>query len=204
MKNALIVLALVLAGFACSKRAEVIQPAACSATQLAYGVEVTCPGDTPVTIEDGAPGENASPCTVESVEGGAQINCPNTSAFITNGATGLMGEAGASCTVITVGTSDVAPNGGAEITCGSTSALILNGTNGTNATSVTPVQFCPGVTTYANEFNELGFCISGSLYAVYSENDGFLSEIPPGNYSSDGINASCTFTVEANCVITNN
>jgi hypothetical protein len=42
------------------------------------------------------------------------------------------------------------------------------------------------------------------MYGVYSDNGGFLSELPPGEYSSDGINASCSFTIGANCSVTQN
>lgn len=70
------------------------------------------------------------------------------------------------------------------------------GIPGAPGSSVTTVQFCPGVTpTYPSTFPEYGICIEGKLYAVYSTNDGFLAEIPDGTYSSDGVNASCTFTV---------
>jgi len=79
----------------------------------------------------------------------------------------------------------------------------LNGTNGTPGTQVDIVQFCPGSTNYASEFNEVGYCINGQIYAVYSANDGFLSLIPPGTYSSNGINSSCSFVVGPNCEVTN-
>jgi hypothetical protein len=89
------------------------------------------------------------------------------------------------------------------ITCGNgTGSLILNGSNGSPGTVVAPVQFCPGTTTYPSTFSEIGFCINGNIYAVYSANDGFLTEVVPGYYSSDGINSSCNFTVGANCLIT--
>jgi hypothetical protein len=76
-----------------------------------------------------------------------------------------------------------------------------NGTNGTNATPVTFVKFCPGVTVYPSKFVEGGFCINGSIYATYSANGGFTSEMPPGMYGSSGINASCNFTIGLNCTI---
>lgn len=77
----------------------------------------------------------------------------------------------------------------------------INGTNGVDATPVTVVQLCPGVTTYPSVFSEVAFCIQGKLYATYSAHDGFSTEIPPGAYSSNGINSSCTFTVQLNCVV---
>ena len=128
------------------------------------------------------------------------------------GPQGVPGQNGTNCTVETVSASSVAPNGGSLISCSDgTSSLVLNGTNGTNGsngtngtngTVVSPIQFCPGITpSYPSSFPEVGFCIGGNLYAVYSANDGFLSEITPGTYSSNGINASCTFKVLANCVV---
>ena len=78
-----------------------------------------------------------------------------------------------------------------------------SGANGSPGTVIAPIQFCQGITpSYPSTFPESGFCIDGNIYAVYSANDGFLSIIPPGTYSSDGINASCTFTVTSNCGVT--
>ncbi len=77
------------------------------------------------------------------------------------------------------------------------------GSNGTDGSTVTPTQLCENpVTTYPSTFAEIAFCIDGTLYAVYSANGGFLVPLLNGNYSSDGINASCDFTVTG-CVITN-
>lgn len=121
------------------------------------------------------------------------------------GPQGAQGPPGNSngCTVLNVVVSAPAPNGGTMIRCtDGTSSLILNGSNGAAGTLVSPVQFCPGSTSYPNEFNEIGFCIDKNLYAVYSKNDGFLVFVPPGNYSSNGINSSCNFTVNLNCIIT--
>jgi hypothetical protein len=118
------------------------------------------------------------------------------------GSQGPPGPHGSGCSVQTVSVSSVAPNGGALIQCqDGTSSLILNGTVGVPGTVIAPIQFCPGVTTYPSQFNEVGFCISNNLYAVYSANDGFLSYIPPGYYSSNAINSTCNFYVNANCVI---
>jgi len=133
------------------------------------------------------------------------------------GPTGLAGLNGTGCTVTTVQANNAAPNGGSLISCtDGTQSLVLNGevgpTGNTGAvgpagspgTIVTPIQFCPGTSSYPNEFNEVGFCINGNIWAVYSANGGFLTEVLPGTWSSDGINASCTFTVEPGCVISNN
>lgn len=102
------------------------------------------------------------------------------------------------CSVTKVDPCSAAPEGGSLIKCpDGTQSLVVNGTQ------VVPVQFCLATTTYPSTFSEVGFCIDGSLYAVYSTNSGFMTEIPPGTYSSDGVNSSCTFTVSANCKVSN-
>jgi hypothetical protein len=76
------------------------------------------------------------------------------------------------------------------------------GDPGVNATPTTPIQLCGACHgAYPNVFPESGLCINNQLYGVYSANGGFLSLLPPGTYSSDGINCSCTFTIQANCVV---
>lgn len=75
------------------------------------------------------------------------------------------------------------------------------GTNGTDSTPVTVVQFCPGTPSYPSTFPEVGICLAGSIYAVYSANDGFLTLIPPGQYNSNAVGSACTFTVLENCQI---
>src|ERR1700722_1539185 len=78
------------------------------------------------------------------------------------------------------------------------------GANGTNATDVTIVQFCPGTTSYPTSFAEVGEWINNTLYAVYWNGSAWLTEIPPGAYTSTSTSLPCNFTVQANCVITNN
>lgn len=78
-----------------------------------------------------------------------------------------------------------------------------DGTNGIDATSVTVVKLCPGVTTYPSKFVEVAFCIGGKLYGTYSANDGFSTELVPGTYLSNGINASCNATIGSNCSVSN-
>lgn len=121
------------------------------------------------------------------------------------GSNGLNGSNGLGCSVTTLNPQSNAPNGGSLIECGDgSSSLVLNGTNGsngTNGTSIQQVKFCPGTTTYPSKFIEVGFCVDNKLFAVYSANGGFLTEIPVGYYSSNGINASCSFTVQANCQV---
>ena len=150
------------------------------------------------TGAQGAPGENCTVTTLQACgaapNGGSLIACPDGSqSLVLNGATGAQGEQGETGAT------------GAQGATGATGAQGPQGPagqNGTNGTIVTAIQFCPGITPkYPSAFPEVGFCISGTLYAVYSANDGFLAEITPGTYSSDGINASCTFTVEADCKV---
>jgi hypothetical protein len=138
------------------------------------------------------------------------------------GATGSVGTPGQAATITeSPATALECPTGGIDLTVtqNATTAVysVCNGiagqsivgptgpqgAPGTDLTPINVVQFCPGTTNYANEFNEVGYCIAGNLYAVYSANDGFMSEIPPGNYTSDGIGSSCNFTVLANCGIQN-
>lgn len=91
--------------------------------------------------------------------------------------------------------------------CGKDGANGLNGSNGSNgkdgvdATPVTVVKLCPGTTTYPSVFVEVAFCVQHKLYAVYSANGGFETEIVPGYYSSNGIGSRCNFTVAPNCGI---
>lgn len=76
------------------------------------------------------------------------------------------------------------------------------GVPGTPGTVVTPIQLCAGVTpTYPSVFPEYALCLQGQLYGVYSANGGFLAVLPPGVYGSNGINASCNFTIGPNCSI---
>lgn len=76
------------------------------------------------------------------------------------------------------------------------------GLNGVNGTVVTPIQVCSGITpTYPSNFPEYVFCINNQMYGVYSANGGFMTLLTEGSYSSEGINASCTFTVGANCTL---
>lgn len=85
--------------------------------------------------------------------------------------------------------------------CGQPSASVSQTLPIAASNGITPVQFCPNTTTYPTTFSEVAFCIDNNLYAVYSENDGFLSLIPPGNYISNGINSTCTFHVLPNCIV---
>lgn len=65
----------------------------------------------------------------------------------------------------------------------------------------TTVRFCAQPSTYPTLFAEYGICTGGHLYAVYSIPNAFLTLIPPGRYSSTGINSTCNFTVLPNCVV---
>lgn len=102
---------------------------------------------------------------------------------------------------------------GALIVCSDgSSALASNGATGsTGSTGATGpagqsgimiVNLCLGTTSYPTTFVEIGFCIQNKLYAVYSENNGFLVEVPPGYYHSNAHGSSCHFTIQNNCVVT--
>lgn len=99
-------------------------------------------------------------------------------------------------------TAAVACNG-ANGTTGSQGQQGVAGQNGTNATPVTIVQFCQGTTVYPSKFLEVGLVINNVIYGVYSANDGFLSPLPPGAYSSNAVGSSCNFTINANNTISN-
>ena len=78
----------------------------------------------------------------------------------------------------------------------------IPGLNGTNGTSVTPIQFCPGASNYPTTFLEYGLVIGGTVYGVYSANDGFWAYLPPGNYLSNAIGSICDFTINSDGSIT--
>ena len=78
------------------------------------------------------------------------------------------------------------------------------GVTGVNGSTVTPILLCSGVTpSYPNTFPEYAICLNNQLYGVYSSQGGFMALLPPGTYTSDGINASCTVTVGLNCQVSN-
>jgi hypothetical protein len=70
----------------------------------------------------------------------------------------------------------------------------------TGNSPVTVVPLCPGVSNYG-AFVEVGLCINDSLYAVYSQNGGFMTLLAPGNYTSNAIGSACNLTVQANCAV---
>lgn len=122
------------------------------------------------------------------------------------GASGPQGNPGSSPVITTQPAGNQAClNGGLLILSNGTPiGVVCNGQNGAagqNLTPITIVQFCAATTTYPSTFSEIGYCIGGQLYGVYSQNDGFESYLPPGTYSSNGINSSCTFTIGQNCSI---
>lgn len=136
------------------------------------------------------------------------------------GDVGQTGLNGSGCNILPMIANASWPNGGFYVICGTTSAFISNGAEGTAGnngvdgqkgdkgdpgdqgipgvagTRIIPIQFCVGFTpTYPYVFPEAGLIIDGIVYGVYSANDGFLAPLPPGVYMSNGINASCTFTI---------
>src|ERR1700677_3386138 len=90
----------------------------------------------------------------------------------------------------------------AQIGCGQQGPPGPQGPEGISTYDAQPIQFCGNATpSYPTTFPEVGLCIQGQLYAVYSANDGFLALIPPGNYESNAIGSACNFTVGPGCAI---
>lgn len=130
-----------------------------------------------------------------------------------SGPAGSPGAPGIGCTQVVVPatglSNDPAQYGGTLITCGSTPVLITNGAPGpqgqpgTPAVNPSPIQLCPGPTTYPNSFPEFAFCFSGRLFAVmWDTHTAWEAEIVPGFYGSTSGSVSCSFTVGPNCSIT--
>lgn len=144
----------------------------------------------------------------------------------TPGVAGPTGPAGAPAVAPTLGITgaplSACPNGGVTLTtttpatCGwgcapvITSQNICNGTQGmpgatgaagTNATPVTVVELCPGVSSYPGVFVETALCIDGELYGVYSVPNAFLTGLPNGNYTSTGIGSACNLSING-CTVT--
>lgn len=76
-----------------------------------------------------------------------------------------------------------------------------DGANGADGQPARVVPLCPGVSNYG-VFVEVALCINNQLFAVYSTPAAFLTLIPPGRYSSQGVGSACNFTVLPNCQIT--
>ena len=163
----------------------------------------------------GSPGKDGSSCTTTTVpinnvapNGGALISCGDgSSSLVLNGATGAQGAQGMQGIQGVAGQNGTNGTNGVDGINGTNGSNGVNGTNGTNGqdgtpgTIISPIQFCDGQTTYPSSFPEVGFCINHKIYAVYSANGGFLTEVAPGNWSSNGIGVSCNFTVSDDCVI---
>jgi len=89
------------------------------------------------------------------------------------------------------------------ILCGCADHLNLQGPKGDPGKDADPikvVQLCPGSSNYG-VFIEVAICQNNQLWGVYSANGGFLTMLPPGRYSSNGIGSACNFTVLDNCQV---
>ena len=126
----------------------------------------------------------------------------------TNGAAGINGTNGAAGENGTNGADGTSGSNGTNGATGATGGQGLQGaTGGTGQSgiSVTPIELCTTCKpVYPSVFAEYALCLQGQLYGVYSQNDGFLALLPPGEYASDGINCTCTLTVGVNCAVTEN
>lgn len=109
------------------------------------------------------------------------------------------------------------PHGGSYVRVGSRSYVSCNGAPGTDGddgakgpkgdkgdsgSSISVIALCPGSTHYPDTFIEQALCIGGKLYGVYSDRGGYLTYLPPGNYSSNAVGSCCNFTVKPECKIT--
>lgn len=118
--------------------------------------------------------------------------CGSPDYLLVQGPAGPKGDVGA------IGATGATGSDGAQ---GATGPTGNSGTDGQDATPVTVVKLCPQTASYPSVFVEYAICLGGQLYAVYSENNGFLALIPPGAYHSEGHGSSCNFTVGAGCVV---
>lgn len=76
------------------------------------------------------------------------------------------------------------------------------GAKGLDGSTITTVQFCPGLSSYPSTFPEVGLCISNKLYGVFwISNSAFMAEIPTGNYVSTSTSLPCSFKVTTSCNI---
>lgn len=143
-----------------------------------------CNGETGATGATGAAGQSSSvtvttACAAQCATGGLVITTLNgsvsTSNVVCNGASGPVGATG--------------PTGN-------------QGPAGTDLNNISMVKFCSETPSYPSSFPEYGLCMNNQLWGVYSDHGGFWALLPPGTYSSNGINSSCTFTIGTNCSIT--
>lgn len=102
-------------------------------------------------------------------------------------------------------------NGGLEVYIDQAETIICNGVNGSigatgpqgptgasgqDSTPITMVKFCPNITAqYSSSFPEWGIKIGTQIWAVYSQNGGFLTLLVPGRYTTTGVGSNCNFTV---------
>lgn len=100
--------------------------------------------------------------------------------------------------------------GGVVITVNDKTTIICDGSNGaigstgpagSPGTAITLIPFCPGTPVYPSVFLEYGMCINGSMWGVYSYANGFLSQLPNGNYQSNAVGSQCNFTITG-CSVT--
>lgn len=130
------------------------------------------PGAAGPTGNNGADGSDGANGN-DGVDGTDGIDGTNGS----DGATGPQGPAG--------GTGPAGPMGPA----------------GADGTIVSVVKLCPGYTVYPTTFVEVAMCINNKLWGVYSLNNGFMTEFPPGYYHSQAVGSACNFTIAPGCVV---
>lgn len=133
---------------------------------------------------DGQNGENAT-VSLESIPsgaacptGGVMLSSPTSSPqVICNGVNGLNGADGL--------------NGQNGIQ-GIQGPMGPQGPAGVNGASVIPVKFCSASTA---QFPEYGLKIGNDVFAVFWNNQAFLTKLPVGTYRTTTGNQDCNFTI---------
>lgn len=170
----------------CAPFYKTVKGQSCSASQDASGgVTILCEDGTSTYVYPGAAGSNG-------------INGTNGS----NGQDGAAGATGSQGVAGQNGTNGVnGQNGsnGVDGQNGSNGQDGAPGANGIDATPVTIVPLCPGVSNHA-VFVEIGICLGGKLYGVYSANGGFMTYLADGAYSSNAIGSACNLVITG-CVV---
>jgi hypothetical protein len=146
-----------------------------------HQVKTLCNG---IDGQNGADGQNSS-VSLESIPsgaacptGGVMLSSPTSSPqVICNGVNGLNGADGL--------------NGQNGIQ-GIQGPMGPQGPAGINGTSVIPVKFCSASTA---QFPEYGLKIGNDVFAVFWNNQAFLTKLPVGTYRTTTGNQDCNFTI---------
>ena len=143
-----------------------------------------CPQDDtqPNTVEVPLPGKDGQSCSVAQVDGGSEITCGDSKAFVENGSNGSTGAKG--------DTGDT----GAKGDKGDQGVSGQNGTDGKDAMPVTTLTLCNSTSPHA----EIAIHVNGTWVAYFENGDGSnrrLTTLVPNQLygSTDGFQ-TCVFT----------